>query len=133
MNKFLSLRANRSQGSIIQIETAPGKGTTLVISVPVVTSADAGEEKVEALSSLSGLRVLIVEDDFEVRDFTPRMLPGHIADTAESGAEALEKMRGAAYDLVITDWVMSGMSGNWPRRSNRSPPIRPSSSSPTGN
>lgn len=101
----------QSQGGIIQIETAPGKGTTLVISAPVVTSADAGEEKVEALSSLSGLRVLIVDDDFEVRDFMPRMLPGHIADTAESGAETLEKMRGAAYDLVITDWVMSGMSG----------------------
>ena len=101
----------QSQGGIIQIETAPGKGTTFVISVPVVTPSDAAEEKVEGLSSLSGLRVLIVDDDFEVRDFMPKLLPGHIADTAESGDEALEKMRGAAYDLVITDWVMSGMSG----------------------
>jgi two-component system, cell cycle response regulator CpdR len=60
-------------------------------------------------------RILIVEDDESVRTFTARALQsaGHMVETAEDGAEGMEKITAAAgtYDLVLSDIRMPVMDG----------------------
>jgi two-component system cell cycle response regulator CpdR len=60
-------------------------------------------------------RILIVEDDESVRAFTARALQaaGHAVETAEDGADGMEKIAAAAgaYDLVLSDIRMPVMDG----------------------
>jgi CheY-like chemotaxis protein len=60
------------------------------------------------------LKVLVVDDDAVVGKSFDRVLTkdkGYVVITAQSGAEALEKMRTQKYDLVFTDIKMPGMDG----------------------
>lgn len=64
---------------------------------------------------MSALRkVLVVDDDPVVGKSFNRVLTrdkGYVVINAQSGAEALEKMRTQKYDLVFTDIKMPGMDG----------------------
>ena len=57
--------------------------------------------------------VLIVDDDKEVRGFLETVLgmEGYQVQTANSGAEALEKIRVKVPDLIITDLMMPDVGG----------------------
>jgi signal transduction histidine kinase len=72
-----------------------------VISVPLTQSAVT-----------PGL-LLVVDDDANNRDVLSRRLThqGHVVKTADSGREALELMRGTAFDLVLLDIMMPDMDG----------------------
>jgi len=59
-------------------------------------------------------KILLAEDEKSMRDLLALMLrkEAYVVDTAESGTAAREHLdRGGAYDLVITDISMPGMSG----------------------
>ena len=59
-------------------------------------------------------KVLVVDDDPVVGKSFDRVLTrdkGYVVITAQSGAEALEKMRTQTYDVVFTDIKMPGMDG----------------------
>ena len=58
-------------------------------------------------------RVLIVDDEQPVREMLAKMLlrGNYVVETAESGAAALECLRGGDIDLLITDLRMPGMDG----------------------
>jgi len=59
-------------------------------------------------------RILVVEDEQSMRDLMALMLrkEGYRVETAESGVSAKERLdRGEAYDLVISDISMPGMTG----------------------
>lgn len=58
-------------------------------------------------------RVLVVDDEAEVRDMLARSLgaDGFEVETADGGRAALEAARRRAFDLVITDLMMPGMDG----------------------
>jgi two-component system response regulator PilR (NtrC family) len=59
-------------------------------------------------------RILVVEDEQSLRDLMGLMLrnEGYRVDTAESGVRAKERLdRNEAFDLVISDISMPGMSG----------------------
>jgi heterodisulfide reductase subunit A len=58
-------------------------------------------------------RILIVDDELVVRDSLKEWLEdeGFQVDMAESGAEALEKVTGEAYHLMLLDIKMPGMDG----------------------
>ena len=60
------------------------------------------------------MRILTVDDSATMR----RIIKSHLkqsgfddVDEAENGRDALAQLHGAAYDLLITDWNMPGMSG----------------------
>ena len=61
----------------------------------------------------SGVRILIVEDNFVNREVVLELLSGLglEIDTAVNGAEALKKASGAKYDLVLMDVQMPEMDG----------------------
>lgn len=58
-------------------------------------------------------KILIIDDEETVRFSLREMLTedGHLTDVAEDGEEGLAKVRGDAYDLVITDLVMPRKEG----------------------
>jgi two-component system phosphate regulon response regulator OmpR len=75
------------------------------------------------MSSSSGLRaeplpddaphVLIVDDDFKIRDLLARYLysQGFRVTTAADAEMAKASLRGLDFDIVLLDWMMPGISG----------------------
>ena len=59
-------------------------------------------------------RILIVEDDVELRQLFARVLEknGYRVETAEDGAEALKILERGYVDLIISDIMMPVMDGN---------------------
>jgi CheY-like chemotaxis protein len=58
-------------------------------------------------------RILVVDDDFFIRDFMAAMLTtfGYQVDTAEDGIIGWEALQASSYDLLITDNDMPRVSG----------------------
>jgi two-component system response regulator MprA len=58
-------------------------------------------------------RVLVVDDDPELRQFLQQELSadGHHCAEAASGAQALNRIRAESWDLVLLDWTLPDFSG----------------------
>ena len=108
-----------SQGKgTIHVQSTPGKGATFNVYLPItkgtvdVPAATTGKT---APPPDNG-SILVVEDQAELRELIASTLrdQGYQVTVAENGVQALEiakQKQGAAFDLVITDVVMPGMSG----------------------
>ncbi len=59
------------------------------------------------------MKILLVDDAKEVRDFISRFLVqwGYDVEIADNGYDALQKIRQLNIQLVISDWVMPEMDG----------------------
>jgi PAS domain S-box-containing protein len=102
----------RAHGGELLLRSTPGEGTVATILLPVVPKPVAPEPAVPA--SVAPLRILVVDDDPDLRFLMARMLriAGHFVETAGSGHEALESIaRGDVPDLVVMDQNMPGMDG----------------------
>ena len=99
----------------IRVESAVGVGTTFRLLLPARDdrpAAPADRREVEA--PRTGGRVLVVEDNADVRSFAVDLLHdlGFEAETAASAQAALELLSaGAMFDVIFSDVVMPGMSG----------------------
>lgn len=62
---------------------------------------------------MSPARILVVEDDADIRSLNTEVLirHGYHVDTAEDGAEAWGALKARSYDLVVTDNQMPLMTG----------------------
>jgi len=62
---------------------------------------------------LSGAKILVVDDDLQIRRVMRKMLvaQGYAVSDARSGEEALEMLRRGRHDLVLLDLAMPGMGG----------------------
>ena len=58
-------------------------------------------------------RILVVEDAFSIRELEKTILEthGYLVDTAVDGMDALDRMTGAQYDLIVSDIEMPRMDG----------------------
>jgi two-component system response regulator HydG len=58
-------------------------------------------------------RILVIDDDGAVRDSTERMLrtAGYTVQGAATGEDGLALARGGAYDVILSDLQMPGLSG----------------------
>lgn len=58
-------------------------------------------------------RILVVEDESDIRDLIALHLgrEGHAVDTCGNGREALERIAGQEYDLIVLDWMLPEKSG----------------------
>ncbi len=105
----------KDQGGSLNISSTPGKGTTIRFSVPLAqrpgTLESGPSQSLE--TNLSGLKVLVVDDEVSVRELAGEMLSSHGVDVrlAGSGAEALEMIKEETPDVVLTDIGMPKMSG----------------------
>ncbi len=102
----------RHDGSL-EISTEAGRGSTFSLRFPLSAVAGAGTvEEVPARSSRS-LRVLLVEEDPQIRDLVCEYLrhDRHEVSTAVNGREGLEKFNEGGFDLVVTDLATEEISG----------------------
>ena len=59
-------------------------------------------------------KILVVDDEIYMRRLLFDLLKqngGYLVEVASSAEEALEKIKGAAFDLIISDIMMPGMNG----------------------
>ena len=74
-------------------------------------------------------RVLVVDDEASIRDLLTQTLTlaDYVVDAAADGAEALDRMKTQAYNLLVTDLRMPGLDGlsviNEARRINSELPV----------
>jgi PAS domain S-box-containing protein len=105
-------------GGTLRIDSQVGLGTTVHILLPAADApvpGEAGEVRLadSAAGGAAGARVLVVDDDGDVRAFLAESLEGLGCKvvSAASGAEAMEALRGWRPDLALIDYAMPGMHG----------------------
>jgi signal transduction histidine kinase len=113
-------------GEISAESEGPGKGATFTVKLPLaavqrsdlaiarVAKLGSGEVATRAqLASLEGLRILVVDDEADVRELVSTILrQGGAAVTAvRSASEAMEAFATTTPDVVVSDIEMPGEDG----------------------
>jgi PAS domain S-box-containing protein len=108
----------RQSGGQIEVASTEGVGSTFILHLPrVVAETPPPTPAAPPPPPLRGgdEEILLVEDDAAVRSFAQRILQhaGYRLTVAASATEAerLARVRGRAFDLVVTDVVMPDLNG----------------------
>jgi PAS domain S-box-containing protein len=107
----------KQSGGYIDVESAPGEGTTFHIYLPQ-TEESVTSEKLQAESTQAKARqtILLAEDEDSLRTLTRNTLQGrgYTVLEAKNGVEALKIGRNyvGSIDLLLTDVVMPEMGGH---------------------
>ena len=108
--------AGQSGGALL-LTSQPGAGTTAAVWLPEADSTgltDIRDEVPTALERGSPMRILLVDDDENVRRSIQQMLIdiGHEVVEASSGSEALARIaQDDGFDMMVTDYLMPLMTG----------------------
>ena len=104
-------------GGRLRITSEVGRGTRIELALPRADGAAEGAEAEVAPvvpTATSPARILVVDDDEEVRHVTASFLSdfGYTETEAADGRTALALMeQGHGFDLVVADLAMPGMTG----------------------
>ena len=99
----------------IEVESAPGKGTSFSVLLPVVERrARSHETRREYSSSVPpGVKVLVVDDEPDIGEMvrTALELKGADVVAVSTGHEAIEACRKRMFHVVFVDFTMPGPQG----------------------
>lgn len=107
-------------GGSIEIDSVPGKGSTVFISIPFVTvekSVESPAEKKTGDKALSGSRILVAEDNdlnLEIAQFILEDAGAEVV-AARNGKQAVDTYMAkpsGTYDAILMDIMMPVMDGN---------------------
>jgi two-component system, NtrC family, sensor kinase len=108
---FVSYGIAEAHGGTLSVESRPGPGATLVLSLPAAgrESAPASPAPPSGPGETPPRRILVVDDDPVVRQVVSALFArdGHRVDAAVSGADAVRLAQVEHYDLVIADRLAS--------------------------
>jgi two-component system NtrC family sensor kinase len=115
----LSYGMIKEHGGNIYARSRLGEGSTFVIELPIIaqvqveSTPDLMPQALQFENVIRGKRALVVDDENYILDFFIEVfetLP-MVVDTASDGLIALQKIRSAQYDLIISDFKMPQMGG----------------------
>lgn len=107
-----------AMGGRLGLRSAPGEGSCFTIqfsartaTAPEITTAQPADESAAVLDRQR--KILVVDDVAMNREILMRWLSHHglQADAAACGEEAIEKSRAVAYDCILMDIDLPGISG----------------------
>jgi CheY-like chemotaxis protein len=102
-------------GGGVEIATVLGEGSTVTVFLPRADSAAVAEEAPGAAAvALKGVKILLIDDDPDVRGVAAALLSelGCRVTQASSGQAGLSILEsGAGFDLVLLDYAMPGLNG----------------------
>jgi len=85
------------------------------VELPVITEEKQLEmaEPAEEVKKVARARILVVDDEPAICRFLERLLTGegHEVETVASAGDALEKIKGTRYNLILLDIKLPGGSG----------------------
>jgi signal transduction histidine kinase/CheY-like chemotaxis protein len=108
----------KGHGGAIRVQTAPNAGSLFEVALPISASASPTEEAAEPPATsrpARNTRVLVVDDEPMIVNLTVKTLNrlGMVATGCREPEEAFALFRQDpdAFDVVVTDQTMPGMSG----------------------
>jgi len=105
----------RQAGGDVTIDSKVGKGTIVTLRLPRATAGIAAEKHADdqAVRSLKAEKLLLVDDDADVRDIVCRVLAelGYDVREASDGRNALAMLKEFKPDLLLVDFAMPNMNG----------------------
>ena len=109
----ISKQLSDLMGGTIWAETREGEGSTFRVALTVPLSEPPAAEAIPNEADLSGLRILVAEDNLVNQAVARAILEavGAVVETAGDGFEALEMLRVQSFDTVLMDIHMPRMDG----------------------
>jgi signal transduction histidine kinase/FixJ family two-component response regulator/HPt (histidine-containing phosphotransfer) domain-containing protein len=108
------------QNGTIRVESQPGRGTTFIVMIPYLITADAsniiyepGSSETLAAADFASIKLLVAEDN-EINQKLIRHLFKNWKldfDMAANGQEAVDALKKQHYDMVLMDIQMPEMDG----------------------
>lgn len=110
--------AARQSGGTVEIDSAPGRGTTIRLllpraEAPAIEAAPQAAAPAPIKAEHPGQNVLVVDDEPGVRAFMADTLrdAGYVVTEASHPGDALRALRDHRPALLLTDFSMPGMTG----------------------
>jgi CheY-like chemotaxis protein len=113
----ISKRLAEMMGGKIWVESEPGQGSTFSFTAKFGLGKETAKKRFRPSQDLSGMKVLVVDDNATSRDIFHDMLESFSFEVsmAASGEEGITELETAnkdePFELVIMDWKMPGMDG----------------------